>query len=64
MEYKFPTTWLNPKDRQGWGTRQWKDMLLDIKEGRITTLKQVTDVYKTSRATQELILKELENTKQ
>lgn len=59
MEHKFATTWLNPKDKQGWGTQQWKEMLLDIKEGRITTLKQVTDVYKLSRETESIILKEL-----
>ena len=56
---KFATTWLNPKDYHGHATRQWKDVLLDIKEGRITTLKQVTYIYKVSRKTEELILKEL-----
>ena len=53
-------TWLNITSREGYPTQQWKELLLDIKEGRITTLKQVTDVYKVSKVNQELILKELE----
>lgn len=58
---KFATEWLNRIDKQGNSIKEWRLMLNDIKEGRITTLKQVTDVYKVSKVNQELILKELEN---
>jgi len=58
---KFPDKWLNIKDQQGNATREWKNLLNSIKEAKITTLKQVTDVYKVSKVNQELILKELNN---
>lgn len=56
----LPDKWLNVKDREGNATREWINLLNSIKEGKITTLKQVTDVYKVSKVNQELILKELD----
>ena len=54
MKHRFATEWLNRTAKhRGWVTREWKDVLFDIKEGRITTLKQVTDVYKVSKVNQE-----------
>ncbi len=58
---KLPIYWLNPQDKMGHSTFRWREVLFDIKEGRITSLKQVTDVYKVSFATQKLIEKELKN---
>jgi len=49
--------WLNETTKDGQETREWANIQAKIDTGVITTLSQVMDAYKVSKATQESIKK-------
>lgn len=58
---QLPDKWLNPTTKEGESTREWRNVVVAISKGELTSVNEVRKHYKVGKETEAKLLIELKN---